>query len=107
MALVSSTIRCRRVSNLEAAPEKVNAISSPSRAKTDPSTAPKLSNAPSASFALRRIPIRRPTSRSSIMPRNKPKPNNKPRSVYFISDSPVNRVSSQFVLLRRPWIRGH
>ena len=37
MALVSSTINCRRVSNLAAAPEKVKATSSPSRLKTAPS----------------------------------------------------------------------
>ena len=61
MSLVSSTIRCR-VSNLEAAPEKVNAISSPSKAKTAPSTVPAPARAPSGSLAERRMPMRRPIS---------------------------------------------
>jgi hypothetical protein len=38
--LVSSTIDSRRESNLAVAPENVKAMSSPSTAKTAPSTAP-------------------------------------------------------------------
>jgi hypothetical protein len=77
MSLVSSMISCRRASNLEAAPEKVNAISSPSKAKTAPSTEPTPASAPLGSSAKRRAPIRRPTSKRTSMPRNSPSANNK------------------------------
>jgi hypothetical protein len=71
MALVSSTINCLRVSNRAAAPEKVKATSSPNRAKTAPSMTPLPATAPSAAFARRRRPIRRPTSKRRSMPSDK------------------------------------
>ena len=62
MALASWVIRFRRASNRDAAPENVNAISSPSRANTAPSTALMPCASPSGSLASRATPMRRPIS---------------------------------------------
>src|SRR5262245_35249573 len=61
-------IRLRRASKRIAAPENVNATSSPSRAKTAPSTAPSPARTPSGSRASRCAASRRPTSKRTTMP---------------------------------------
>src|SRR5882724_861642 len=87
MLLVSSTISCRRASNRAVAPEKVNAMRSPSTAKTAPSTAPMPSAAALESSCSRRRPRRRPISRKSIMPMNKLAVNRK-TAVPWLMSSP-------------------
>src|SRR2546427_5520572 len=87
MLLVSSTISCRRASNRAVAPEKVNAMRSPSTAKTAPSTAPMPSAAALESSCSRRRPRRRPISRKSSMPMNKLAVNRK-TAVPWLMSSP-------------------
>ena len=52
MQLASSTIRARRSSNRAAAPEKVKAMSNPSKPKIAPSIAPVLAFALSGSRSI-------------------------------------------------------
>jgi hypothetical protein len=72
IALTSSVMSLRRPSKREAAPEKLNAIISPSRPKTAPSTALTPVRAPSRSIASLRAPSLRPISSMRSKPTKSP-----------------------------------
>ena len=84
MLFVSSTIRSRRSSNLEAAPKKVNASRSPNKAKTALSIVAMPATALSPCSARRRSPMRRPRPINTRMPANRPSVQRIPMMTRFI-----------------------
>src|ERR1043166_2735943 len=69
MAFASSTICARRVSKRDKAPEKVNAIINPRRAKTAVSSEPRAGAAEGPYRAMVRLPIRSEEHTSELQSR--------------------------------------
>src|SRR5258706_8464058 len=75
MVFASSAINIRFSLKRDAAPEKVKAIRRPNKAKTAPSTGPRLLRSPSDSLGRRLSPKRRPASSRMSMPKKRNKEN--------------------------------
>src|SRR5262245_46732438 len=84
MALASSTIWVRRVSNRAPAPEIVKARTSPRSASTEASSAPNPDRLASGSLARSRIPMRRPTTSMRSIPKTRPTSSTTNRTPYII-----------------------